>query len=190
VEAAQSILKEIPSDTAWKKTAEGLLKWVGEAKHPEARAAVARWLQETHDGNPSPAALVALGRWAVATGAYGQGADVLQKGLPREAPKGDASVPWAEAWSLLGEMLTHLGKRSESLSCYERLLGLEAWGESEKWSAYRAIQAGIETGTVSRVRPFWERLFREPEGSLWRRLAEHLAAEVNGPRQRGERKAS
>ncbi len=179
-DAALALLGKVPDDRPWKATAEKLLRWAATDSSPELGRLVAGWLVEAQEAKRSVASLMALGRWAAATGAHGQELDILKENLGSMPPPGEDAHGWTEVWSILGDLQAGQGRPLDALAAYERALTREPWGALEKWSAFEAIRHGIQAGAPARVRPLWDRLAREPEGSMWRRLAEYLNGQAHG----------
>jgi tetratricopeptide (TPR) repeat protein len=173
-ENALNLLGEIPSDQSWKETAKGLLEWAAVDRSPGAEKKIGRWLREIQEGRLSPESIVSVGRWYIDQGAYQKAADFLETALSGKVITGQEGSILAEACCLLGDVLRHLGRSQEAMAQYEKVLRREPWGFLEKWAAYRTLQVGREMGVGERGRPYLERLFQEPEGGLWRRIAEYL----------------
>jgi tetratricopeptide (TPR) repeat protein len=176
---ALALIKEAPADAPWKGDAQRLLQWVVSAGETEVGPLASAWLAEIQGGRVSPRILVAVGRWSLAHGTQREGAEFLERSLADEASRvNDADLSWAEAWAVQGDLLDHVGRKRDAISCFERALKRDPWGELEKWSAHRAAQIAVEEGAGERALPYLETLLKEPPGSLWRTLAEHLKARL------------
>jgi tetratricopeptide (TPR) repeat protein len=173
-ERALALLDQVPPDRKWKQTARGLVEWSGSEHCTQSAETIHRCLKEIPTGMLSLESVVLLGQYYVDRGQYKHAATFLENALSGKSMTGEESIKWAEGYCLLGESLRHLGKTQEAMTHYEKVLEREPWGFLEKWAAYRDSQVGIEAGARDRVRPYLERLLQEPEGALWRGLAEYL----------------
>jgi tetratricopeptide (TPR) repeat protein len=174
-----ALINEASADAAWKGDAQRLLQWVVSARETEVGPLASAWLAEIQSGRISPTTLVAVGRWSLAHGIQREGAEFLERSLAGEASRAeDADPSWAEAWAVQGDLLDHVGRKRDAISCFDRALKRNPWGELEKWSAHRAAQIAVDAGAGERAMPYLEPLLKEPPGSLWRTLAEQLKARL------------
>jgi tetratricopeptide (TPR) repeat protein len=171
---ARDLLARVSEQYSWKATAEGLLQWAADSPDPGIGERVGQWLQEIQTGNLSPQSLVMVGRWLLRERSYENCAGMIEGALAAAPQSPEDPEGWKEVACLLGEALAHLGKTQGAIEAYQRILNHRPWGWMEKWAAYRALQVGLQRRKLDHLEPYLVRLLQEPEGSLWRNLADVL----------------
>ena len=171
---ALKLMDEAGGDEGRNERARAIIGWASAAEDPAAMRTAARWLGDAARGRLSLNSALLLARFHMARGQKREAAELLQRGLDSKAEGVQETHARAEAWCLLGDVLAGMGRGEEAGEAYLEALGGDGWGFYEKWAAYSAARLGHEAGDLSRVRPYLERLLKEPEGSFFRELARLL----------------
>lgn len=181
-EASRVVRKESMLEGSWKQDARRLLDWAGAAGTFDAFQIAARWAAELEAGRVEPNTVAAAGRVSIERGLCEVGTKLMSSALGSVVE--EVSAAHAEAWVVMGDLLRSCGRELEAAAWYGRAVEHTPWGDSEKWAAFRLVQAALQSGPDQRVLKHLEKLLEEPPGSPWRALAEGLKARMGlgGPK--------